>query len=414
VTLRGLAAGALLAWSVALPAAAQAPPKKHALLVGLDKYLRSLSVPPLQFAQNDVKELKAVLEKRGFEVTMVLNSDASRARVLSELYRLADVVDEQDDFLLYYAGHGVRNRFPSRKTFWLTYDADLELLDATGIRLQHLLDYVQDIKARRKLILLDHCFSGDVIVGPAGPIPGAPAVAGPVPAPPPSAPPAAGTGGAATPGTGAPRAASGPVGLQRGAFPVIEIREQSRTKADGMMIVSAARGGAFELDTLKHGIFTAALLKALDSTAADVNHDRRLSVDELTRFLEQETARLAATVANAQQDVDVFSTVTNPQSWLVAENLSDPEKDVDESFRKATDKLSNWEQKTWISTSTKERCWQALLDWVDKVKAGQQLPDDQQQLVTRVLNATLSGKPDFERARANELDRFVGGLPTPP
>ena len=53
---------------------------------------------------------------------MVLNSDASRARVLSELYRLADVVDEQDDFLLYYAGHGVRNRFPSRKTFWLTYD----------------------------------------------------------------------------------------------------------------------------------------------------------------------------------------------------------------------------------------------------------------------------------------------------
>ena len=140
MTVRALAASTLLAWSIALPAAAQAPPKKHALLVGLDKYLRSLSVPPLQFAQNDVRELKPVLEKRGFEVTMVLNSDASRARVLSELYRLADVVDEQDDFLLYYAGHGVRNRFPSRKTFWLTYDADLELLDATGIRLQHLLD----------------------------------------------------------------------------------------------------------------------------------------------------------------------------------------------------------------------------------------------------------------------------------
>ena len=91
--LRGLAAGALLAWSVAPPASAQAPPKKHALLVGLDRYLRSLSVPPLQFAQNDVRELKAVLEKRGFEVTMVLNSDASRARVLSELYRLADVME---------------------------------------------------------------------------------------------------------------------------------------------------------------------------------------------------------------------------------------------------------------------------------------------------------------------------------
>jgi len=409
VTVRALAASTLLAWSIALPAAAQAPPKKHALLVGLDKYLRSLSVPPLQFAQNDVRELKTVLEKRGFEVTMVLNSDASRARVLSELYRLADVVDEQDDFLLYYAGHGVRNRFPSRKTFWLTYDADLELLDATGIRLQHLLDYVQDIKARRKLILLDHCFSGDVIVGPTGPVPGGPAVPAPVPSPP--------AGGGTSPGTGtpgAPRAATGPVSLQRGAFPILEIHEQSRTRAEGMMIVSAARGGAFEVEALKHGIFTAALLKALDSTAADVNSDRRLSIDELTRFLDQETDRLAATIANAQQDVDVFGTVTNPQNWLVAENLSDPAQDVDQSFLKATDKLSNWEQKTWISRPTKQRCWQALLDWVDKVKAGQQLPDDQQQLVTLVLDATLVGAQSHEQARANELERFVGALPTPP
>jgi uncharacterized caspase-like protein len=414
VTLRGLAASTLLCWSVATSAAAQAPPKKHALLVGLDRYLRSLSVPPLQFAQNDVKELKAVLEKRGFEVTMLLNSDASRARVLSELYRLADVVGEQDDFLLYYAGHGVRNRFPSRKTFWLTYDADLELLDATGIRLQHLLDYVQDIKAKRKLILLDHCFSGDVIVGPGGPLPGVPAAPG-VPSPPPGG---TGTGpapGAATPGVeGGTRAVTGPVGLQRGAFPVLEIHEQSRARAEGLMIVSAARGGAFEVETLKHGIFTAALLKALDSTAADVNSDRRLSIDELTRYLDQETDRLAATIANAQQDVDVFGSVTNPQNWLVAENLSDPEQEVDQSFLRATDKLSNWEQKTWITQPTKERSWQALLDWVDKVKAGQQLPDDQQLLVTKVLKATLGSVAAFEQARANELNRFVESLPTPP
>jgi uncharacterized caspase-like protein len=204
------------------------------------------------------------------------------------------------------------------------------------------------------------------------------------------------------------------VGLQRGAFPVLEIHEQSRARAEGLMIVSAARGGAFEVETLKHGIFTAALLKALDSRAADVNSDRRLSIDELTRYLDQETDRLAATIANAQQDVDVFGSVTNPQNWLVAENLSDPEQEVDQSFLRATDKLSNWEQKTWITQPTKERSWQALLDWVDKVKAGQQLPDDQQLLVTRVLKATLEGPAAFERARANELNRFVESLPTPP
>lgn len=410
MTTRGLAAGALLCWSIAASAAAQAPPKKHALLVGLDKYLRSLSVPPLQFAQNDVRELKAVLEKRGFEVTMVVNSDASRGRVLSELYRLADVVEEKDDFLLYYAGHGVRNRFPSRKTFWLTYDADLELLDATGIRLQHLLDYVQDIRAKRKLILLDHCFSGDVIVGPTGPVPGAP----PSPAPPPPAPGGPVAGGPSPAPGGVPRAATGPVGLQRGAFPVFEIHDQSKVRAEGLMIVTAARGGAFEVEALKHGIFTAALLKALDSTAADVNSDRRLSVDELTRYLDQETDRLALGVANAQQDVDVFGSVSNPQTWFVVDNLSDPAQEVDANFRKATDKLSNWEQKTWITTTTKDRCWQGLLNWKNTVKAGQQLPADEQELVDRTLKATLEGHPAQEQARADQLDRFVSTLSTPP
>ena len=415
MTTRGLAAGVLLCWSIAASAAAQAPPKKHALLVGLDKYLRSLSVPPLQFAQNDVKELKAVLEKRGFEVTMVVNSDASRGRVLSELYRLADVVEEKDDFLLYYAGHGVRNRFPSRKTFWLTYDAGPGAAGrhrhpaAAPARLRpghqgeaeaHPAGSLLQRRRHRRTVgsgSRRSSRSRSAFSGPRRPAPGGPVAGGPSPAP-----------------GGAPRAATGPVGLQRGAFPVFEIHDQSKVRAEGLMIVTAARGGAFEVEALKHGIFTAALLKALDSTAADVNSDRRLSVDELTRYLDQETDRLALGVANAQQDVDVFGSVSNPQTWFVVDNLSDPAQEVDANFGLATDKLSNWEQKTWITATTKDRCWQALLDWKGKVKAGQQLAADEKELVDRTLKATLEGHPAQEQARADQLERFVSNLSTPP
>ncbi|HET8644837.1 MAG TPA: caspase family protein, partial [Vicinamibacteria bacterium] len=234
---RALAAALLLA---ALPAAARAQtPRKHALLIGLNKYLRPISVPELRFAENDVNKLKSVLEKRGYEVTAVRSDEASRSRVIAELYRLATTVKDTDDFILYYAGHGVRNRLPSRKTYWLTYDADLEYLDVSGIRLQHLLDYVQDIRARRKLILLDHCFSGDIVVSPAS-------------APP--APPAPGPG----PGGPGERGPEGSVNLSRGGFPLGEIRAQVQASGEGLVIITAARAGAIEVAGLDHGVFTAA------------------------------------------------------------------------------------------------------------------------------------------------------------
>jgi hypothetical protein len=202
------------------------------------------------------------------------------------------------------------------------------------------------------------------------------------------------------------------VGLQRGAFPVGEIRDQVRKQAEGLMIITAARGGAFELDTLKHGVFTAALLKALETTAADINRDGRLSAAELANFVDQEADRLVGT-ANVQQDVDVYHNVTNPQAWFVVENLSNPEAQADQTVRKATKKLGDWAQLGWIDDDpTKQRCGQALLDWLAALRAQRKLADDQQRLVDRTLRA-MEGSPAFERARADELNQFVKGLSTP-
>jgi uncharacterized caspase-like protein len=171
----------------------------------------------------------------------------------------------------------VRNQIVNDKTYWLTYDAEVTRLDINGIRLEHLMDYVQDIKAKRKLILLDHCFSGDII--PA--LFGQGETRGATPAP-------------DTTAAGAPLSSlENNVTLQRGIVPA-NFTQQLQSRAAGMVVIAAAHNQALESERLGHGIFTAALLKALKSRQADsINVDARLSIEELKNYLYKEVPRLA-------------------------------------------------------------------------------------------------------------------------
>ena len=384
---------------------AQAPPKKYALLVGLNKYLYQWAVPQLQFAVNDARELKDALEKQGWEVTLLLNEDARRERVVAELYRHAWITTPNDDFILYFAGHGVRNRFSTKRAFWLTYDAHIDSLDVGGIRLHHLLEYISDVPAGRKLVLLDHCFSGDLVLDP-GPVPtpspgtGESAAAGPAPAPTPGSAPGAGGGS---------RDASGATRLDRNVFPIEDLRDQLRVAGEGSVVIAAAEAGALELSDLKHGVFTWVLLRALTTREADANSDARLSIDELKAYLQAKVAEIARTKASVEQRVLDLGTIRNSASWFVSENL--PLGSLAEVQAKASaykSRLSNWFQQGWISQDTKRFCWQLLLDWQSSLEGGRPLTA-REELVLAKLRETLEGT-SFERARADELGTFVAGL----
>ena len=385
---------------------AQAPPKKYALLVGLNKYLYQWAVPQLQFAVNDARELKDVLEKQGWEVTLLLNEDARRERVVAEIYRHAWITTPNDDFILYFAGHGVRNRFSSKTAFWLTYDAHIDSLDVGGIRLHHLLEYIGDIPAGRKLVLLDHCFSGDLVSDTvSAPPPGPPTGSVPGASPPPAASPGPPPGGG-----GGSRDASGATRLDRNVFPVDELRNQLGVAGEGSVVVAAAAAGALELSDLKHGVFTWVLLRALTTREADSNSDARLSIDELKAYLQVKVVETARVRANVEQRVLDLGTVRNSASWLVSENL--PLGDLAEVQAKTTlykTRLSNWYQQDLIKQNTKLFCWELLLVWESSLGSGRPLTA-QEELVLAKLRETLEGT-SFDRARANELETFVAGLP---
>ncbi len=81
--------------------------RKVAFLVANDIFPEDLSIPPLQFTQNDAKALKEVLEDPetcGFE-TKIYSNQTSRD-ILSDLEVTSQELGTGDTILFYYSGHG--------------------------------------------------------------------------------------------------------------------------------------------------------------------------------------------------------------------------------------------------------------------------------------------------------------------
>ncbi len=355
----------------------QAPPKKYALLIGINHYLSlSQGVPTLNYAVDDVDAMKDVLEEQGFEVTVRRNEDAERRKIVHELYRIAQLLNENDFFLLFFAGHGVRNKVFNDKTYWLTYDADLRALDVAGIRLKHLLDYIQDIKARYKLILLDHCFSGDVVRGGSS------------------------SGGARGNGSGAN------LSIVRNVVPITDIERQIREQGEGMVIIAAASNQAIESASLGHGIFTAALLKAITSNEADANKNNELEIDELKNYLKTQVPSLARSEANYDQQIVESTIGVNLTGWkIVTLPLDDLEtaKEISENY---SEKLVVWELRNWITSVTRLHCNDALEMWKKSIETSQAM-DSKYEKVFKKLDEYMKLTNLAEDTRARALNDII-------
>jgi hypothetical protein len=332
------------------PAAAQPePPKKYALLIGLNQYL-SPRVPDLKYATKDVTDLLPLLVLNGYvPIGPLLDVNAGRDNVVAHLYRIAALAKSQDSFLLYFAGHGVRSTIGRAPTYWLTYDATFEKLDVDGIRLNHLLDYVADIKAGQKIVLLDHCFSGDIVVR------------------------AASTGDPSRDATAGPAIDLVPVA--RGGTPIPSFQDMAAVAGSGTLVIAAARGFAYELDsnTGGNGVLTTALLNALKTRAADSNSDAKLSANELMAYVESEVWRLSNEKQQPQRPQIFMSQGMNPNSWIIADKL---QLDTTEARRKASgyiETLTDWWNKGYIVYTDLQSAGSMLDTWVKSFANGRQL-----------------------------------------
>ncbi len=387
---------AVLAVFVFTPPLTAQTPQKYAISIGLNASLSILEgVQQLRYAEADVDTLEKILRKQGYKVTTLRNSSAERGRIIRELYKFAKQLRENDWFLLYYAGHGVRNKLYNEQTYWLTYDADLRTLDVAGIRLKHLLDFVSDIKANRKLILLDHCFSGDLVTPTSSG--GTRGVSATPDQPIASAAAPAGSGGA--------RDAAGGVSIKRGAVPINAIRRELEDYGSGMVIIAAARNESLELETFHHGLFTHVLGDAFTTRQADQNGDANLSIDELKSYLKTEIPKLSLQVANFNQQVVESTVGVNLTGWIIANNL--PLNNLAETEQKVQEyksRLDDWKIRYDLALRVKVECKNCLDRWLESEKNQIELDEKCAKIVKMVReHLEETSLPEEDLARELEI-----------
>jgi uncharacterized caspase-like protein/flagellar biosynthesis regulator FlaF len=126
----------------------------HALIIGNNNYQH---VPKLMTAVNDAKATERVLrEQYGFKTKLLL--DANRYQILLALNELRQTLTENDNLIIYYAGHGELDEINNRG-YWLPVDADREN-SVNWISNVAITDQVNAMQAKHVMVIADSCYAG--------------------------------------------------------------------------------------------------------------------------------------------------------------------------------------------------------------------------------------------------------------
>jgi Caspase domain/Sel1 repeat len=126
----------------------------YALVIGNARYRHwdTLTTPI-----SDARAVSQVLKTRyGYSVTLLEN--ATRGQIFAQLAVLRKTLTENDNLLIYYAGHGTWDQ-ANRNAYWVPVDGEKESL-GNYISASDVTSWMQVLRARQVLLVVDACYSG--------------------------------------------------------------------------------------------------------------------------------------------------------------------------------------------------------------------------------------------------------------
>ena len=126
----------------------------HAIVIGIDDYE---ALPKLKTAVADARAVAGTLQENyGYKVRLLENP--TRSDIIDTFDELRESLNESDNLLIYYAGHGWRDA-QSGRGYWLPRNARSDrrsrwLSNAT------LTDALQALLAKHVMVVADSCYSG--------------------------------------------------------------------------------------------------------------------------------------------------------------------------------------------------------------------------------------------------------------
>lgn len=226
----------------------------HILSVGINKYHNAAY--NLNYARPDAEAFTDKIKVKGksifksINVVEVYDEDATKEHIVTGFKSIIARAKPEDVFLFYYAGHGTLDEEKNEEYYLVPTDitklyGDPTQLQARGLSATELKGMLTQIKSQKQIILMDACHSGGALKT---------------------------------------------LGVRAAATDEKAIVQLARSSGVVMIASSGTKQFATEFEQLQHGVFTYALLEALDGKAD--NGDKKLTVNELKFYMEDRVPEL--------------------------------------------------------------------------------------------------------------------------
>ncbi|MFK8021294.1 MAG: caspase family protein [Pseudomonadales bacterium] len=131
--------------------------KYFALVIGVENYDK---INDLETPVNDTNTIADILSSQyGFEVQKVINAD--QVGVMEAINNVNDQLGENDNLLIFYAGHGARlNSGNVESGYWLPTNAEGPPRDTYWVSNEFVTRHLARIKAKRVMVISDSCYAG--------------------------------------------------------------------------------------------------------------------------------------------------------------------------------------------------------------------------------------------------------------
>ena len=138
----------------------------HAVVIGVANY-RNVCPPLPEAVLNDARDVAAVLTSSaycGYEphnVHLLLDGDATLARIRTALASVAETSGPDDTVFIFFSGHGARLGDPADpESALLPVECDGRTTETTSLSETEFSSALRRISAQRLLVLIDACHSG--------------------------------------------------------------------------------------------------------------------------------------------------------------------------------------------------------------------------------------------------------------
>lgn len=253
-------------------------PDLYLVSIGVSKYKNEEY--DLEYAAKDAGDFASVLKSdkkhkkyKNIYITEITDKDATKENILKAKNKLKKS-SINDVVVVFFAGHGLLDW--DMDYYLATTDINFILPSENGLKYDKLEGLLSDIPARKKLLLIDACHSGEVDKDEET---------------------AETTTNNNTNSDDATRSTA-ELGdtkiLSQSSFELMKDMFADIRKGTGSTIISSAGGSeyAYESDRTKNGIFTYILTNGISTGEADINNDGRIMVSELRDYLMDNVSKM--------------------------------------------------------------------------------------------------------------------------